>query len=112
DLLVLGFELLRDRAGVVGRPVLDDHYLERRAAIPHAGEEQLDGRGQEGLLVERGQNDRDQEAPSSQATTLPLPMAAFDSAVLRRIFKAYDVRGLVPEELNADVASATRAAFV
>ncbi|HZN13834.1 MAG TPA: phosphomannomutase/phosphoglucomutase [Acidimicrobiales bacterium] len=38
-------------------------------------------------------------------------MAALDHAILRRIFKAYDVRGLVPDELNADVARAVGAAF-
>jgi phosphomannomutase len=39
-------------------------------------------------------------------------MAAVDQTILRRIFKAYDVRGLVPDELNADVARAVGAAFV
>jgi phosphomannomutase len=38
-------------------------------------------------------------------------MAAPDRANLRRIFKAYDIRGLVPDELNADVARAVGAAF-
>jgi phosphomannomutase len=38
-------------------------------------------------------------------------MAAVDPAVLQRIFKAYDVRGLVPDELNADVSRAVGAAF-
>jgi phosphomannomutase len=38
-------------------------------------------------------------------------MAVADKAVLDRIFKAYDVRGLVPDELNDDVARAVGAAF-
>ncbi len=38
-------------------------------------------------------------------------MAAGDRANLARIFKAYDIRGLVPDELNADVSRAVGAAF-
>ncbi len=38
-------------------------------------------------------------------------MAASEFANLRQIFKAYDVRGLVPDELNASVAKAVGAAF-
>ncbi|MBA3653114.1 MAG: phosphomannomutase/phosphoglucomutase [Actinobacteria bacterium] len=38
-------------------------------------------------------------------------MAALDSAVLGRIFKAYDIRGLVPDELSTDVSRAVGAAF-
>jgi phosphomannomutase len=34
-----------------------------------------------------------------------------DHAVLARIFKAYDVRGVVPDELNADVSRRVGAAF-
>jgi phosphomannomutase len=38
-------------------------------------------------------------------------MAALNQANLRRIFKAYDVRGLVPDELDAGVARAVGGAF-
>ena len=38
-------------------------------------------------------------------------MAPVEPSVLDRIFKAYDVRGLVPDELDADVARAVGAAF-
>ena len=38
-------------------------------------------------------------------------MGAFEPSVLDRIFKAYDVRGLVPDELNPEVSRAVGAAF-
>jgi phosphomannomutase len=38
-------------------------------------------------------------------------MPSVDSGKLARIFKAYDIRGVVPDELNADVARAVGAAF-
>jgi phosphomannomutase len=42
---------------------------------------------------------------------VPLRMAPPDQAVLDTIFKAYDIRGTVPDQLNADLARRVGAAF-
>jgi phosphomannomutase len=38
-------------------------------------------------------------------------MAAFDASTLSPVFKAYDIRGTVPDQLNTDLARAVGAAF-
>jgi phosphomannomutase len=51
------------------------------------------------------------EGPRHLATKVPGRMAAPDSAALAAVFKAYDIRGTVPDQMNTDLAGAVGAAF-
>jgi len=58
-----------------------------------------------------GGGDEPIKGPRHLAAKVRGRMAPFDSAALAAVFKAYDIRGTVPDQLNPDLARAVGSAF-
>ncbi|MES2918662.1 MAG: phosphomannomutase/phosphoglucomutase [Pseudomonadota bacterium] len=76
----------------------------RAPAAPADSLANLPGSDDEGLFGKAAQPNRPASAPPARAGVVPPPPAA--TALRAEIFRAYDIRGVVGEGLNADVARA------
>src|SRR3954464_2447211 len=107
---MLGRQSLGEGLRAVGGSVLGDDDLELSATRPHAFEEVGDRLLEVRLLVVGGQHQRDHRAKLEEGgATTTLARAAMAS--LDTIFKAYDIRGVVPDEFDAQTAGLIGSSF-